>query len=136
MRSNLSNLCYLKYFSLISNLSNTKSVERSDWTYGTENLPQPIYFNQLPRSWLQCRLHIWRGFLHTSGFLWERPSEVGCSRVSNDGRRQPKKSNTRLFKESTMAKVIATVTKMSRFVVSKTRFYKIRSGIFKSVFKS
>ena len=32
MKSYLSNLSYLGYFSLISNLNNTKLVERSDWT--------------------------------------------------------------------------------------------------------
>ena len=37
MKSILSNLSYLAYFSLISNLNNTKLVERSDWsTYFTK----------------------------------------------------------------------------------------------------
>ena len=34
VKSNLSNLSYLGYFSLISNLNNTKLVERSNWTLG------------------------------------------------------------------------------------------------------
>ena len=33
VKSILSNLSYLDYFSLISNLNNTKLVEKSDWTY-------------------------------------------------------------------------------------------------------
>ena len=35
MKSNLSNLSYLGYYSLKSNLNNTKLVEGSDWTNGS-----------------------------------------------------------------------------------------------------
>ena len=89
------------HFSRILNLSvpsatSTKSEAVNSiccygWSWRSHRRSEDVSRLLLPRFWPQCWLRIWRGFLRTFGFLWERPDEGVCSRVSSDGRRQPKK---------------------------------------------